>query len=151
MSESKFDIFLYDIVSLRERLNQLFDDSLVRGRFHVDVPGMGMWTPPIDAWETDSEIVITAEIPGVDVSDMDVRLQDGALTIKGVREVNRGAGKATFNRMERPYGTFFRSVKLPDAVDPDGISASCDSGVLRVNLKKRRRSKTKSIAIRSAR
>ena len=147
MPQDKWDLF-YDLLALRERINQLFDDSLTRGKISADLHDGGAWQPPVDAWETDSEIVLTAEVPGVDVQEIDVKLEGGSLSFKGASEVDAGGGQAVFHRMERSYGAFFRSFNLPETVDPEGITASCTAGVLRVRLPKRRRSRARTIEVK---
>jgi HSP20 family protein len=119
MPQDKWDLF-YDLLALRERINQLFDDSITRGKMSTGIQDGGAWQPPVDAWETDHEIVLTAEVPGVDVQEIDVKLEGGALSFKGVSEVDAGGGQAVFHRMERSYGAFFRSFNLPRASTPRG-------------------------------
>jgi len=147
MPQDKWDLF-YDLLTLRERINQLFDDSMMRGKVPLDVHPGGVWQPPVDAWETEREIVITAEIPGVDVGAIDVKIEGGALTFKGESRVDPGGGQAAFNRMERSYGAFFRSFNLPDTVDPGGITASSAAGVLRVRLPRKKKTKARTIAVK---
>jgi HSP20 family protein len=142
MTIPKWDLF-YDMVSLRDRINQLFDDSMVRGRLPMDMRGAGIWSPPVDAWETDKEIIVTAELPGVKDKDISVKMVGGNLAIKGVREVERSAD-ATFNRVERSFGTFYRTVPIPDAVDEKKIDVRCENGVLKVRLRKRIATRTRA-------
>lgn len=147
MPQDKWDLF-YDLLALRERINQLFDESLMRGKAAADLQAGGAWQPPVDAWETADEIVVTAEIPGVDVRDIDVKIEGGALSIRGASEVDAGNGKATFHRMERAHGAFFRSFNLPESVNPDGISAICSAGILRVRLPKRTNARARTIQVK---
>jgi HSP20 family protein len=147
MPKDKWDLF-NDLLTLRERINQLFDDSMMRGKAPLDMHPGGAWQPPVDAWETEHEIVITAEIPGVDVGEIEVKLDGGALTFKGESRVDPGGGQAAFHRMERLYGAFFRSFTLPDAVDAGGITASSTAGVLRVRLPKKKKTKARTISVK---
>jgi HSP20 family protein len=104
------------------------------------------WSPPalagmaeaprVDVSETDSEVKIEAELPGVDEKDVEVVLSEGRLTIKGEKKQEKEEKKKDFHLVERTYGSFARSIALPFEVDPDQIKASFAKGVLRVTLPK---------------
>ncbi|MBI5528968.1 MAG: Hsp20/alpha crystallin family protein [Deltaproteobacteria bacterium] len=148
MPSSRWDLF-HDLMTLRDRINQLFDDSMMRGRsLPMELYSAGTWSPPVDAWENEKEIVLTAEVPGVDVKEIDLRVEGDSLSFKGVREVDPGLGQGTFHRMERSYGAFFKSFVLPDSVDAKGITAACNAGVLRVRLPKRKAGKGRTIEVK---
>ena len=91
----------------------------------------------MDVTETDKEIVVEAELPGIDEKDVSLALQDGVLTIRGEKKHERDEEKENYRMMERRYGSFQRSVQLPDTVDEDKIEATFNNGVLRVSLPKR--------------
>ena len=148
MPSSRWDL-LHDLMTLRDRINQLFDDSMMRGRaIPVDLYSAGTWAPPVDAWENEKEIVLTAEVPGVGVKEIDVRVEGDSLSLRGVREVDQSLGQGTFHRMERSYGAFFKSFVLPDTVDAKSITATCSAGVLRVRLPKRKSAKARTIEVK---
>ena len=147
MPQGKWDLF-YDLLTLRERINQLFDDSMMRGKAPLDMNPGGAWQPPVDAWESEHEIVITAEVPDVDVKDIDVKLEHGVLSFRGESAVDPRDGQAVFHRMERPHGAFFRSFNLPDAVDPERITADCIAGVLRIRLPKHKKPKARTFEVK---
>jgi HSP20 family protein len=94
-------------------------------------------TPHMDVTETDKEIVVEAELPGIDEKDVSLALQDGVLTIGGEKKHEVDEEKENYRMMERRYGSFQRSVQLPDTVDEDKVEATFNNGVLKVSLPKR--------------
>jgi HSP20 family protein len=108
-------------------------------------------TPHVDVRETDKEIVVEAELPGIDQKDISLALQDGVLTIRGEKKHEHDEEKENYRMMERRYGSFQRSLRLPDTVDEDRVEASFDNGVLKVSLPKRPEAigKQRSIPIRT--
>ena len=122
---------------LQREINQLFDD-VWRG---FDVPaftggGESRLRPRIDVAETDREIQVAAELPGLDDKDVEVTLSDGVLTIKGEKKSERKEGGKGFHLSERSYGSFQRSIVLPEGVDADKVSAEFTNGVLTVKVPK---------------
>jgi HSP20 family protein len=114
-------------------------------RFFEDLePGMGLmrkegekaWSPAVDIYEDDKEIVIKADLPEVDEKDIDLRVDDGQMTIKAERKFEHEEKKENYHRVERRYGSFMRSFALPETVDPEKIAAKYDKGVLKVTLPK---------------
>lgn len=107
-------------------------------------PGMGLlrtngekaWSPAVDIYEDDKEIVIKADLPEVKEEDIDVRVDDGQMTIKGERKFEHEEKKENYHRVERRYGSFLRTFALPETVDADKIVAKYDKGVLKVTLPK---------------
>jgi HSP20 family protein len=98
----------------------------------------GDWSPAVDITEDEDEFLITADLPEVAKDDVKVAVRDGVLTISGHREkkVEEEDKKKKFHRVERSYGSYTRSFRLPDAVDPEGVDAKFDNGVLTVHLPK---------------
>jgi len=94
-------------------------------------------TPHVDVTETDKEIVVEAELPGIDEKDVSLSLQDGVLMIRGEKKHEHDEEKENYRMMERRYGSFQRSVQLPDTVDEDKVEATFNNGVLKVSLPKR--------------
>ncbi|MCX7942963.1 MAG: Hsp20/alpha crystallin family protein [Deltaproteobacteria bacterium] len=115
----------------------MFDDLTIRHK--RDTLQGGSWEPPVDAFENEKEIVVEAEIPGTTQKNIEIRLEDNILIIKGVRNMDENALQGNFYRMERMYGSFIRTFTLPDLVDKEKISASYKNGVLTVRMPKRRR------------
>jgi HSP20 family protein len=126
-------------LSLHREMNRLFDDVL-RGSFGVPVQsgeqGGGMMMPHMDVSETENEVRICAELPGVSEKDVDVSLSGDVLTIRGEKKLERKDDTENYHFVERSYGTFQRSLRLPYAVDPDQVQASFENGVLAVTLPK---------------
>jgi HSP20 family protein len=128
--------------ALRAEMDSLFDSFIgglpaFSGMFG-STGGRGLaLTPHMDVTETDKEIVVEAELPGIDEKDVSLSLQDGVLTIRGEKKHERNEEKENYRMMERRYGSFQRSVQLPDTVDEDKIEATFNNGVLKVSLPKR--------------
>jgi HSP20 family protein len=133
---------LKKFLGIQERIHTVFEDSLasMQGGLPVD-PG-STWAPAVDVYETAQEWVLTAETPGVEQEQIDVRILDHVLYLRGERAADTDS-KQTYHRMERPTGRFERKFELPDAVDREGVTAKIENGVLTVVLPKipnRRRS-----------
>ncbi len=107
------------------------------------------WLPPFDVSETENEIIVRAELPGMDVKDIDIALTDGLLTIKGERELEKEDKKENYHRIERQFGSFSRSLNLGEKVKADGIEAGYKDGILTVTLPKAEESKPKKIEVKS--
>ncbi len=122
-------------LDLHREVNRLFDDRLRTMREDSGSSGTGfMLSPKVDICQTDEGWEITAELPGVDQEDIDLRLEGDTLTITGEKRDERKDDKNRF--VERSYGSFTRSFQLPFAPDPDKITADCDRGVLTIKLPK---------------
>jgi HSP20 family protein len=125
-------------VSLHREMNRLFDD-VFRGMPAAGTRQAGSGTvldASMNVSETESEIRVTAELPGVDPNDIDITLNDDVLTIRGEKKFERQDEKENFHFVERSYGTFQRSVRLPFAVNPEKVKARFENGVLTVTLPK---------------
>ena len=106
------------------------------------------WLPSLDVAETKNEIVVKAEVPGLDPKDIDISLSDGLLTIKGEKKQEREEKEENFHLVERSYGSFARSIRLPNEVQSDKINASYKNGVLKIVLPKSEEAKKKEIKIK---
>jgi HSP20 family protein len=138
-----------DLVSLQERMNKLFDESyrgVPRGSEDDWALG-GSWAPAVDIYEQGSDIVLKAELPGVDAKDVDIRIENSTLTLRGERKFDNEVKKESYHRIERSYGAFTRSFTLPSVVDQANIKAEFRDGVLRVTMPKREEAKPKQITI----
>ena len=107
------------------------------------------WMPAFDVSETDNEIVVKAELPGMNVEDIDIALTDGLLTIKGERKMEKEDKEENYHRIERQFGSFSRSLDLGTKVRADGIEAGYKDGILTVTLPKVEESKPKKIEVKS--
>ena len=123
----------------------LFEETL--NRFFNEPVSARPWYPAVDVAENENEIVLTADVPGVKMEDIDLKLENGTLTISGSREFQKQEEKGGYHRIERSYGSFHRAFTLPDTVDTDKIQASYEDGVLKVVLPKKEVAKPKSVKI----
>jgi HSP20 family protein len=138
-----------DLVSLQGRMNRLFDESfrgVNRGGAEEDW-AQGSWSPAVDIYEKDGTIVLKAELPGIEPKDVDVRVENNILTLKGERRFEAEVQQESYQRVERAYGAFSRSFTLPTVVDTDNIKAEFKDGVLRMSLPKKEEAKPKQISI----
>src|SRR5215207_909202 len=107
------------------------------------------WVPPMDLVEAENHFVLKADLPGLSEGDVNIEVQDGSLTISGERKTERHEHERGFYRIERAFGSFNRSLTLPDGIDPDGIEASFSNGVLEVRIPKPEERKPRRIEISS--
>lgn len=108
------------------------------------------WVPKVDVSETEKEVVVNAEIPGIDAKDIDISVNENRLTLQGERKHEEEKKGKHFHRVERTYGAFSRDVELPAEVDSDKVEATYKDGVLTVNLPKTKESATKKIKVKAA-
>jgi HSP20 family protein len=141
-----------DLMSLQERMNRLFDQSYRgTGRTQDDDWALGgSWAPAVDIFEKDGNIVLKAELPGIDPKSVEIRVENNVLTLRGERKLEDEVKKDGFHRVERTYGTFTRSFTLPTVVDTEKIKAESKDGVLKVTLPQREEAKPKQIQIQVA-
>jgi HSP20 family protein len=140
-----------DLMSLQERMNRLFDESFRGTRGNEEDWALGgSWAPAVDIFEKDGNIVLKAELPGIDPKSVDVRVENNVLTLRGERKFEEEVKRDNFHRVERAYGTFTRSFTLPTAVDTGKIKADLKEGVLKVTLPKREEAKPKQIQVEVA-
>ena len=128
--------------ALRAEVDSLFDSFMGGLPAFSDMFGTSggrgfALTQHLDVRETDKEIVVEAELPGIDEKDISLDLKHGVLTIRGEKKHEHDEEKENYRMMERRYGSFQRSVRLPDTVDEDKVEASFNNGVLKVSLPKR--------------
>jgi HSP20 family protein len=139
-----------DMVTIQDRMNRLFDEAFrgaSRPAGNEEDYALGAWTPVVDIFEQEGNIVLKAELPGVDPKDVDVRVENNVLTLRGERKLDAEVKKESYHRVERSYGGFARSFTLPTGVDTEKIKAEYKDGVLRVTLPKREEAKPKQISI----
>ena len=137
-----------ELSTIQERMNQLFGDFVARTRGGREEEfAVGGWVPTVDIYETDENIVVTAELPGLEKDQVGVEYKDGILTLRGERKLEREVKEESYHRMERSYGDFHRSFTLPGSVDEEKISARMKNGVLEIHLPKKEAAKPKQITV----
>lgn len=136
-----------DMFSLRNQMSRLFEDFFGPTKWSEDGDSLWDWNPAVDIVDHDDNIVITAEVPGVDKKDIAVDVKDRVLTLRGERSTDKEVKEDRFYRRERMLGRFERSFTLPAAVDPDSIKAEYKDGVLKIEVPKPEGHKPKQIAV----
>jgi len=106
--------------------------------------------PPINVWLGENSVVVTAELPGITAEDVNLNLQEDVLTLAGRRQPAQGQENVNWQRRERAYGTFSRTVQLPFRVDPDKVQARFNNGVLEIELERLEADRPRRIEIRAA-
>jgi len=132
------------LLNLQDRINRLFEETWAPLTRRTEQA----WTPAVDIYEDDKEIVVKAELPDIEEKDVEVNIQDSVLTIKGERKKEREEKKGTYHLIETSYGSFSRSFSLPNNVDTDKASAKYEKGVLKITLPKKEGAKPKKIDIK---
>ena len=126
---------------MRAEMDRVFDTFLGRGFGRFNAPSRIEWSeelvPSIDVRETDTDLIVEAELPGMDEKDVSVTLSNGVLTLKGEKKSEREEKEEDYHLMERSYGSFQRSFRLADTIDPDKVTAAFDKGILKITLGKR--------------
>src|SRR5579872_1488328 len=144
MSITRWDPFR-NISTLQDQVNRLFESSVQAGR--ADNAAITSWAPAVDIYETENELVLKADLPGVSEKDIDVRVENSMLTVRGERQFESKVKEDNYLRVERTYGSFSRSFGLPNTVNTEAISAEYKNGVLTVQLPKRAESKPKQVKV----
>ena len=133
-----------EVEILRREMDRLWD------RFSGEKPlewSGGEWTPSLDVSETQDKVVVKAEAPGIDPKEMEISLSNGVLTLKGEKRKAREEKGENYHLVERSYGSFSRSVRLPAEVQEDKVKASYKDGILTITLPKTERAKERAIKI----
>ncbi len=136
---------LRDLAGMQSEMNRLFDEFFTHGSENVDQPTV--WSPMVDISETDDEIVLHAELPGLQKGDVSISLQDNVLSLEGEKKSTEEDREKSYYRLERSYGKFQRSFVLPAAVQGDKVKAKFKDGVLKVVLPKAEEAKPKQIDV----
>ncbi|MEE9219376.1 MAG: Hsp20/alpha crystallin family protein [Acidobacteriota bacterium] len=136
-----------EMIGLRERMNSLFEDSLLRSRGTEEELSVGNWAPAVDIYEQPEQIILRADLPGMSSDQIQLKVENNMLTISGERRFEKDVKRESYHRVERQYGTFMRSFSLPSGIDSENIRAEHRDGVLEIFLPKREGSKPKAIKI----
>ena len=137
---------LADVAVLQNRLNAIFSD-FARPEGEQESLAMGNFIPPVDVYEDAHSLVLKLEVPGVKQEDLDVRLENQTLTVKGERKFEKEEKEENFHRIERRYGTFIRTFSLPPTVDTNALKATYEHGVLNITLPKMEAAKPKQVKV----
>ncbi len=130
--------------TLQEQVNRLFNDVLDRSS---EESSLTSWAPAVDIYETEHELVVKADLPDVDAKDLDIRVENNILTIRGDRKFEKKVAEEKYLRVERAYGAFSRSFSLANTVNSEAIKADYQDGVLTLTIPKREEAKPKQIKI----
>jgi HSP20 family protein len=128
--------------SFREEMEDLFDRVTGDGRL------ARQWSPRVDVEETDKEIVVKADLPGVDPKDVDIQIQDNVLMLRGGKEEKKEEKKKNYHRIERFSGQFYRAIGLPAGADADKVTATTANGTVTVTIPKKAEAQPKKVAIK---
>src|SRR3954454_17960916 len=134
-----------EMAQLQDRVNRLFQESSTAGR--EEGMSTASFAPPVDIYENEHNIVLKMEVPGVDQKDIDIRIENQTITVRGERKFEKEVKEEKFHRVERRYGTFVRSFSLPNTVDTENVTASSDNGLLTITLAKKTEAKPKQIKV----
>lgn len=146
MTMVRFEPFR-ELTQMQDRINRIFGDAYTR-RYDDDVMQRGDWMPPVDIFENgEQEIVLRAELPGVAKSDIDLRVENNTLTLKGERKREDEVKTEQYHRVERSYGTFSRSFSLPSRIDTEKVRADFRDGLLTITLPVKEEAKPRQISV----
>lgn len=146
MNLVKWDPFR-ELEDVSNRLNRLFGRSSERPASERELLTTADWIPSADIAETDTNYLIKTEIPGVKKEDVKVSIQDGMLRMQGERKMEKEEKNRKFHRVERSYGSFMRSFRLPDDADESSVKAKFKDGLLNITLTKSEKAKPKAINV----
>jgi HSP20 family protein len=142
MTITRWDPFR-EVVALQNRVNNLFremndgDSPLTTASF----------VPAVDIYEDAKKVVLKLEVPGIEEKDLDIRVENNTLTVKGERKFEKEEKEENFHRIERRYGTFYRAFTLPSTVDSEHVQASYQNGILKLELSKKPEAQPKQIKV----
>jgi len=135
-----------ELAGLQERMNRLFNDSFSSVPSQESLSA-GSIVPPVDVYEDEQGIRLKMEVPGIDEKDIDIRLENNLLTVRGERKLEKETKEENYHRIERSYGSFTRSFSLPNTVNSEEVKASYAKGVLTIHLGKRAEARPKQIKV----
>lgn len=131
--------------TFQDQINRLLNDAFERTGQQES--NLTTWAPAVDIYENEHELVVKADLPDVDPKDLDIRVENNILSIRGERKFENKVNEDNYLRVERAYGSFSRSFSLANTVNPDGIKADYQNGVLTLNVPKREEAKPKQIKV----
>lgn len=135
-----------DLERIQDEMNKLFDFSLAKSSGKTSALDR-VWNPAVDVYETKDNVIVKADLPGMEKDEIHVSVQGDTLLIKGEKKEEKEYQEEDFVRTERSYGSFYRALALPESVDADKVKAAYKNGVLELTLPKKEEVKPKQIAI----
>ena len=140
---SRFEPFR-GVTTLQDQINRVFNDVFERQGEGSNLPS---WAPAVDIFETEHELVVKADLPEIDPKELDIRVENNILTIRGGRKFESKVSEDKYLRVERAYGSFSRSFSLANTVNSEAIKAEYQNGVLTLTVPKREEAKPKQIKV----
>ncbi len=134
-----------DLLSAQREFDRLFREAF--GSFGEGEVSTRTWAPAVDIYETGNDIVVRAELPGIKPDEVEVKVEDNTLYLKGERKFEKETKEDNYHRIERTYGSFARSFSLPNSIDAEKVAAEYKDGLLTLTLPKREEAKPKTIKI----
>ncbi|MFQ6108321.1 MAG: Hsp20/alpha crystallin family protein [Candidatus Aminicenantales bacterium] len=138
-----------DLITLREKMNRLFEEAFTSRGEEKELISSS-WTPSVDIYETENALILNAELPGLDENDIEIKIEDNTLSIKGERKFEKETKEENYHRIERAYGSFYRSFSLPSYVDQDMIEAEHENGILKITMPKKPELKPRKVKVLKA-
>jgi HSP20 family protein len=135
-----------DLLTTQDRFNRLFNQTFSQV-FGEEDAKLGTWAPAVDIYETDQNLVMKADLPGVDPKDVEVRVENNTLYLRGQRKFENEVKEENYHRIERSYGAFTRTFSLPGTINADKVAAEYKDGMLTLTMPKREEAKPKTIKI----
>ena len=134
-----------ELNTITDRMNRLFQDTY--GTQSREEGLTSSFVPAVDIYEDEHYVTVKMEVPGIDQKDIDVRLENNTLTVRGERKFEKDEKEENFHRIERRYGSFYRAFTLPNTLDSEKVQADYEGGVLKIKLAKKAEAKPKQIKV----
>jgi len=138
---------LRELLALKDRMNKIIENAMSRSQYGGSADA-GTWSPAVDIFETAESVVVAAELPGLSPSEIEVRIAENMLTLKGERKLEKGIEQENYHRIERSYGSFSRSLPLPPGIKPSEARAEYRLGILHIQIPKAREAGASPVHIR---
>ena len=138
---------LRELLALKDRMNKIIENAMSRSQYGGSADA-GTWSPAVDIFETAESVVVAAELPGLSPSEIEVRIAENMLTLKGERKLEKGIEQENYHRIERSYGSFARSLPLPPGIKPSEARAEYRLGILHIQIPKAREAGASPVHIR---
>ena len=137
-----------DLLTLQDRMDRLFQDSMTRNRGYEETLAPGFWSPPVDIYETDEAVILKAELAGLTKNDVTIEIKNSTLVLRGERKFEKDIKEENYHRIERSYGSFSRTFSLPQTVDHSKVTATFKDGLLEISIPKIIDARPKQIEIK---